>query len=151
MITAHLTETEIQLYVAEPQAISRQLAAHVEDCALCRAKVDNYVLLFKQIKETPKPTFDFDLTALVLEQLPAPKNAFPWAAILITALATALVAVSAVFFWSGIVVLIKGVSGVLLAVAATGAVVIVGFQAIELLKEHQKRMDTLLTQKTLQL
>jgi len=151
MITAHLTETEIQLYVAEPQAISRQLAAHVEGCALCRAKVDNYVSLFKQIQEAPKPTFDFDLKALVLEQLPAPKMAFPWAAILITALATALIAVSAVFFWSGIVVLIKEVSGVLLAVAATGAVVIVGFQVIELLKEHQKRMDTLLTQKTLQL
>nr|WP_067055355.1 hypothetical protein [Mucilaginibacter sp. L294] len=151
MITAHLTETEIQLYVAEPEAISRQLVTHLEDCALCRAKVANYVSLFKQIQEAPKPTFDFDLTALVLEQLPAPKMAFPWAAILISVLATALVAVSAVFFWSGIVVLIKGVSGVLLAVAATGAVVIVGFQAIELLKQHQKQMDTLLAQKTLQL
>jgi hypothetical protein len=151
MITAHLTETEIQLYVAEPEAISRQITAHIEGCALCRAKADNYILLFKQIEDAPKPAFEFDLTALVLEQLPAPKMAFPWAAIFLSLLATALITVSAVFFWPAIVVLVEGMSGVLLVVAATGAVVIVGFQAIELLKEHQKQINTLLVQKTLQL
>jgi hypothetical protein len=151
MITAHLTETEIQLYVAEPGAISREQATHVEGCTLCRAKAANYALLFNGIHDAEKPAFNFDLSALVMEQLPAPKSAFPWAAILVAIFSIALVAVSALFFSSAILELIGNASAVLLTVAAAGAVVVLAFLAIEMLKEHQTRMDALMTQKTLQL
>ncbi|WP_439883439.1 hypothetical protein ACSX1A_09730 [Pontibacter sp. MBLB2868] len=151
MITAHLTETEIQLYVAEPKEIPEELKAHVQGCPVCQSKVDNYALLFRSIHNAPKPAFDFDLSALVMEQLPVPKSTFPWAAILISILSFSLVAVSAVFFWSSMIEVVKSISGILLAIAATGASVILVFQGFEMLKEHQKRMNTLLTQKTLQL
>jgi hypothetical protein len=151
MITAHLTETEIQLYVAEPGAISREQATHVEGCTLCRAKAANYALLFNGIHDAGKPAFDFDLSALVMEQLPVPKSAFPWAAILVAVFSIVLVAVSALFFSSAILELIGNASAVLLTVATAGAVVVLTFLAIEMVKEHQTRMDALLTEKTLQL
>lgn len=151
MITAHLTEAEIQLYVTEPEAISRQQAVHLENCPACQSRAFNYALLIKGIQDTPAPKFDFDLSALVLEQLPAARNSFPWAAILIPALSVLLVAVSALFFWSAIVKVIQDLSGIMFAAAAAGALVIVIFQVIEMLKDNQKSMDTLLNQKTLQL
>lgn len=76
MITVHLTETEIQLYVAERQAISEERKAHVEICTKCQAKAKNYALLFQSIYDAPKPAFDFDLSALVMEQLPQNQSEF---------------------------------------------------------------------------
>ncbi|SHL58185.1 hypothetical protein [Chryseobacterium polytrichastri] len=70
MITVHLTETEIQLYVDERQMISDEQKAHVEICTKCQAKTKNYALLFQSIHDAPKPTFDFDLSVLILEHLP---------------------------------------------------------------------------------
>lgn len=151
MILAHLTETEIQLYITEPEAISSQLATHVEGCSLCQSKAANYVLLFKNIHDETKPEFDFNLSALVLERLPVPKHSFPWAAILVSILSFALIAISAIFFGSALVAIVRRISGVLLTITATGTGMIIAFQAIEMLKEHQKRMQNVLLQKTLQL
>lgn len=151
MITAHLTDEEIQLYVAEPHAISQQMANHIQGCAICQSKAANYVLLFNNIKAAAKPAFDFDLSALVMEQLPAPKRAFPWAAIVVSVFSVAMIAVSAIFFWSAIAASVRAVSGVLLTIAAAGALTILVFQVVEMFKEHQKRIDTILSQKTLQL
>lgn len=151
MITAHLTETEIQLYVAEPESISNELIAHVQGCALCQSSAANYLQLFRSIHNTAKPTFDFDLSALVLEQLPASKKALPWAVILVILLSVTVAGVSVLFFWSAITIVIVGMSGILFSIAGTGTVVIIIFQTIEMLKDHQKRMNILLIQKTLQL
>jgi hypothetical protein len=151
MITAHLTDAEIQLYVAEPQVISQQMANHIQGCLICQSKVANYVLLFNNIKAAEKPAFDFDLSALVMEQLPAPKSAFPWGAIVVSVCSVAIVAVSAIFFWSAMAASVKAASGVLLTIAAAGAFTILFFRVVELFKEHQKRIDTILGQKTLQL
>lgn len=151
MITAHLTEKEIQLYATEPESISDELTAHIQGCALCQSSTANYLLLFKSIHDTAKPTFDFNLSALVLEQIPAPKRALPWAIILVLLLSITVAAVPALFFWSAIVTVIVGMSGILFTIAGTGTVVIIIFQTIEMLKDHQKRMNILLIQKTLQL
>jgi hypothetical protein len=151
MITAHLTETEIQLYVAEPEVLDSQQVAHVAGCALCRTQAANYELLFNGMSNAPKPTFDFDLAALVLEQLPAPKRATPWALIVIAVLGAGIVAIAALFFWTAVAASLRVVSGVLLVAAATGALTILIFQIVEMFKAHQKQMDTILSQKTLQL
>ncbi|MEO6722989.1 MAG: hypothetical protein ABIN67_21665 [Ferruginibacter sp.] len=151
MIKAHLTDAEIQRYVTEPQAISQQMANHIQGCAICQAKAANYVQLFNNIKAAAKPAFDFDLSALVMEQLPAPKRMFPWAAIVVSVFSVAIVAVSAIFFWSAIAVSVTAVSGVLLTIAAAGALTILIFQVVEMFKEHQKMIDTILSQKILQL
>ncbi|MBB6112173.1 hypothetical protein [Mucilaginibacter lappiensis] len=151
MITAHLTDAEIQLYVAEPEMTSDQLKIHIQDCANCQTRAVNYQLLFNGIQDQAKPRFDFDLTSLVLEQLPEPKRAFPWAAVLVSVFSIILIALLAVFFWSYMEAVITGASTVLIAITVTAAVVILIFQALEMVKNHQKQIHTLLNAKTLQL
>ena len=151
MITAHLTDAEIQLYIAEPETISDQLKIHIQDCADCQTKTANYQLLFNGIHDHEKPRFDFDLTTLVLEQLPEPKRAFPWAVLLISVFSVSLIALLAVFFWSYMEAVIRRAPLLLIAAALTAAVVILIFQALEMVKNHQKQIHTLLNAKTLQL
>lgn len=76
MTTVHLTETELQQYASEQDAVKEEQKAHVLDCALCQTKISNYALLFKSIHDTVKPKFDFDLSVLVMEQLPPPRSGF---------------------------------------------------------------------------
>jgi hypothetical protein len=151
MITAHLTDAEIQLYVAEPEMTSDQLKIHIQDCASCQARAANYQLLFRGVHDQAKPQFNFDLSALVLEQLPEPKRVFPWAAIIASVFSFLLIVLSAAFFWSIMDAVIRSASMVLLASAITAAVVILIFQALEMVKNHQKQIHTLLNAKTLQL
>lgn len=151
MTTAHLTDAELQLYVAEPGVIDEPLKTHVQSCTHCQAKAANYQLLFLSIQDNIKPKFDFDLTTLVLQQLPEPKPAFPWMAMLIAGFSFLLIALSSVFFWSTIAAVIRNSSTVVLIAAVTTAFIILIFQAIEMFNNHQKQIRTLLNSKTLQL
>ena len=151
MITAHLTDAEIQLYVAEPEMTSDQLKMHIKDCANCQTKAANYQLLFNSIHDQAKPHFNFDLSALVLEQLPEPKRAFPWAAIMVSGFSVLLISLSAIFFWPIMDSVIRSAPMALLVSAITAAVVILIFQSVEMIKNHQKQIQTLLNAKTLQL
>ena len=151
MITAHLTDAEIQLYVAEPEMTSDQLKIHVQDCANCQTRAANYQLLFNGIHDHAKPQFNFDLSTLVLEQLPEPKRAFPWTGILVSVFSVLLISLSAIFFWSIMDAIIRSAPLLLITTALTAAVVILIFQALEMVKNHQKQIHTLLNAKTLQL
>ena len=151
MITAHLIDAEIQLYVAEPEMTSDQLKTHIQDCANCQTNIANYQLLFNGIQDQAKPLFDFDLTSLVLEQLPEPKRAFPWTGILVSVFSVLLICLSAIFFWSITDAVIRSAPLLLIATALTAAVVILIFQALEMIKNYQKQIHTLLNAKTLQL
>ena len=151
MMTEHVSEADIQLYVTEPELLDANQKVHMQTCARCQAQAANYTLLFKSIQESPKPAFNFDLSALVMDQLPAPKRSFPWAAVWIALLSIAAVGVSVVLFWSSAIAVIKSASLILLAAAATGAVVVLVFQAMEMLAAHHKQMSLLVKSKTLQL
>jgi len=151
MTTAHLNDTELQLYITDPQIISQQITNHMQDCAICQSRVAEYILILNNIKTAAKPVFDFDLSALVMEQLPVPKRAFPWAAIIVPVFSIAIVAVSLIFFLSAAAMSFKAVSGLWLTVAIAGAVTILIFQGIEMFREHQKRVDAILNRKILQL
>ena len=151
MITVHLTEAELQVYVTEPHVLGAEQMFHVQGCAWCQTKAANYALLFKSIQNTAKPAFDFNLSALVMEQLPASKRAFPWAVLLIATLSIAIVAVSLALFWSAAMAVVKSVSIILFAAVGTGALVILVFQGMEMLSAHHKQMNVLLRSKTLQL
>jgi len=151
MITAHLTDAEIQLYVAEPEMTSDQLKIHIQGCANCQTRAANYQLLFNGIHEHAKPLFNFDLSTLVLEQLSEPKRAFPWTGILVSVFSVLLISLSAIFFWSITDAVIRSAPLLLIATALTAAVVILIFQALEMIKNYQKQIHTLLNAKTLQL
>ncbi|MEO6228471.1 MAG: hypothetical protein ABJB11_22810 [Ferruginibacter sp.] len=151
MSATHLTETELQQYVVEPELISKQLMAHVQVCTICQTKSANYALLINGMQEAAKPAFNFDVSVLVLNRLPVPKRSFPWATIIISLLSVALIAIVVVLFGSAMVTLFRGVSGIILTIMMGIAFVFVIFQAIEIVREYNRRMDFVTGEKTLQL
>src|SRR5579863_10058685 len=74
MSKGHLSETDIQQYVLDKTGCTQNVIAHMNDCGQCLAKAETYRLLFLQIKEQPKPVFDFDVSALVLPQISPAKE-----------------------------------------------------------------------------
>jgi hypothetical protein len=70
MMSQHLSEADIQQYVLERPVCEDGIAHHVEQCEDCKARAAVYEMLFSGIRQEPGPAFDFDLSALVLGQLP---------------------------------------------------------------------------------
>jgi len=151
MIAAHLTDAEIQLYVAEPEMTGDQLKMHIHDCVNCRTRAANYRLLFDGIHRQEKPQFDFDLSTLVLEQLPEPKRASPLTGIFISVFSLLLISALIIFFWPIVNAAIRSTPLLLITIGLTAAIVILVFQAIEMIKNHQKQVYTILNTKPLQL
>ena len=73
MVTKHLTDDEVQVYVVDKQNAEIRIIEHIHTCPACRAKVEVYLLLIRDIEQQPRPVFDFDLSATVLRQLPSPQ------------------------------------------------------------------------------
>ena len=74
MVIKHLTDDEVQQYVVERQHSEVKIIEHIHFCEVCRAKVEVYQLMIKGIKQLPQPAFEFNLSELVVQQLPSPKE-----------------------------------------------------------------------------
>ena len=167
MRTEHLTEEEVQQYAldaaatgstqppapiagnTEPAAIiagSTELSAHLQSCAQCRARVADYRWLFAGIRQQPRPSFDGNLAAMVVAQLPPPKLRFSWSAFFVTLLiidGAGGIAIGCYLFRAELAALFAGFSyafGYLTAVAVTTVLL---FQSLDMYVKHQKRMRSL--------
>lgn len=89
MTGKHVSEEEIQLYVLDLTQMSPPAKQHLEQCAHCKARVKEYELLFTGISSLEKPSFDFDVAAMVLPQLEEKKKA-SWYKVPVIALAILL-------------------------------------------------------------
>ena len=73
-MTQHVTDQELQQYAMDKARCAAGSVQHIESCEACRAGAAVYRPVFSDIAEQPKPVFDFDVSALVLRQLPAPAS-----------------------------------------------------------------------------
>ena len=74
MVIKHLTDDEVQQYAIDKRGCEKGIAEHIHLCEECRSKVEVYQLLITEIKQQSQPAFDFDLSKMVLRQLPSPKT-----------------------------------------------------------------------------
>ena len=74
MVTKHLTDDEVQQYAVNKSNSEKRIGEHIHLCEECRSKVEVYQLLITGIKQQPQPAFDFNLSELVVQQLPLPKE-----------------------------------------------------------------------------
>ena len=72
MVIKHLTDDEVQQYAVDKQHCEVEIVEHIHFCEVCSAKVEVYQMMIKGIKQQPQPAFDFDLSKMVLQQLPSP-------------------------------------------------------------------------------
>jgi hypothetical protein len=146
MVTNHLTDEEIQHFVFEPAEAEGKIAGHIQVCIECRARAETYQLLIKGILHQPTPAFDFDLSAAVLKQLPAPvhrhagNKILNWIIILIC---TGLIGTASYFFRSYADSLFRGIAGIGIYLMAISAITIIALLFIEMYKKYQKEMSIL--------
>ena len=65
----HLSAEELQQYALNRAECPAESILHVGTCPDCQADVAAYVLLMEGLGQQPKPAFDFDVAAAVMERL----------------------------------------------------------------------------------
>jgi hypothetical protein len=142
----HLNDEDIQQYALDKAGCDISVISHINTCENCKAKAEAYKLLFAGIQEQPKPVFDFDVTQLVLEQLPQPKPAFEWSSLeqyLVASIVAAIVAVSLYIFRQYLLSILTGMSTYIVYAIAISMVVIITFKIYEMYKKYQQQLNEL--------
>ena len=150
MTAKHLSDVELQQYALDKSNCTMGSITHINACASCQAEAAAYLVLFSRIKDQPKPVFDFDLSALVLEQLPNPIPAqsnrvwrFSLSAWLLAILCMVIVGVPLYLFRINLWNMFAGISGVSTYIIFATAIFIVLFRILKMYKKYQRQMESL--------
>lgn len=93
MTPLHLSEVELQ-QAADVAVLPAAAQMHLRSCLRCQTRVAVYQQVFNATASLPKPQFDFNVTALVLLQLPHSRPLFPWIIVLACALGSSVLLVA---------------------------------------------------------
>jgi hypothetical protein len=143
MSTTHLSEIQIQEYVANRLTANDLVIKHLQQCRFCSIQVANYQLLFEKLHAIEKPEFDFNLSALALENLPVRREKRPWLNYLAIAAMICLSLAVVAFFGDYMLAVFKGLPLTLFVTIALPALCILIFQATEIISVHKKTNETL--------
>jgi hypothetical protein len=146
MLTKHLTDDEIQLYALDDQGCEIKIIEHIRLCSQCKARAEAYQLLFTGIKQQPEPSFNFDLSALVLAQLPSP-SAVPsrnnLAVYLFIFIGIVLMGALFYIFRDYAIILFAGIASLVIYLILTTVLTILAALCFDLYKNYQKKMEAL--------
>lgn len=146
MTTKHLSEEEIQQYSIDKSSCDTEVAVHLQSCASCQANVEAYHQLFKVIHDQPKPVFGFDLSNLVLKQLPESRSNFSMNSIfvILTVFAAACaICIPVYIFRKSLSVIFSGALSMTVYLIIITAIAILIFQSMEMYRKYQKQMSIL--------
>ena len=146
MTTKHLSEAEIQQYAIDPSHIDPWSTAHMQSCQACGAAVEAYQKIFSAIHQQPRPSFDFDLSALILPQLgkPAPGNSSKnWSLYFLVIVAIAIPLMAAIKYWRYLKNSSMGMLPMTISLLITATLCILVFQSIEMVRRYQKQINLL--------
>ena len=137
MKTAHPSDAELQQYAEDRVHCPEEVVMHVEACPDCRASVMAYAMLFEGLNQQPAVTFDFDVTALVMEKLPRERDY----RYVIAATIFFVIAIPAYLFRKNAFYVFTGISTLFLALILAAAGVIIIWRIMALYKLYQKRLQ----------
>ena len=146
MIARHLTEYETQQYASDSSNSEMKIVEPVEQCEECKAKVASYQLLFSGIKQQAIPAFDFNLSEMVLAQLPSPKSRFSAESKFAYQLALVTILLTGVFLYiirAYLVGLFTGITQYLIYLILPAIITILLILCIDMHKNYQKKMKAL--------
>ena len=144
MNSNHLTEEQMQQYAMAPSSCGEELKQHMLTCGYCQSQVAVYLQLFAAIKEQPQPSFEMDLSSLVLPQL-SPKLSKSTDGLLLFfgfLILASLFLLGYVFrhIFPNIFAGIIPITGYLMGITV---LIVVGFQCLELIQKYQKQLNAL--------
>ena len=146
MTTAHPSDPELQQYAMDKTGCAMEVITHIDACESCQAGVAAYRLLFAEIAQQPKPAFDFDVSGMVLQALPAapvktsPERAFGyWFAVV----ACCAAGIPLYLFRKNIFFLFEGISVYFIYVIAGAVLPFVLLRFLSMYRKFQKQMNSL--------
>lgn len=143
MNISHPSEREIQQFALDRTSVSTAVTAHIEQCAHCREEVNTYQLLFSGIAQQPDPAFDFDLSALILPQLPVARkqlSADRLVAGFLVLFVCFCVAIPVYIFRQYFLYMFSDISTFFIYAMLCSAVLIILYKAINMYKKYQQQM-----------
>lgn len=145
MVTKHLMDDEVQQYAADKRNCEKRIAEHIHVCGECRFKVEVYQLLITGIKQQPQPAFDFDLSKMVLQQLPSSKTtiANDKALIWIFGLMGIAFLGGAIYVFQRYFDLFEGIKTIFIYLIVITAITVLVYLLIDMYKKYQKEMKVL--------
>jgi Na+/glutamate symporter len=146
MNDSHPSEQEIHEFVFEKSLAAPSVVAHIESCALCLIEVKNYQLLISELKQQTAPAFDFDLSALVIPQLPKESPLLKtdrFIAGFLVFFICCFIGVPVVLFRQYILNMFSGISPFFVYAMIGSAMVILIYKTLEMYRKYQKQMRLL--------
>ena len=145
MVIKHLTDDEVQQYVVENQHCEVKVVEHIHFCEVCRAKVEVYQLMIKEIKQQPQPAFDFDLAKMVMQQLPQAKKKVSNDKLLIWLFVSIGIIFigGALYFFQSYFELFEGLKTIFIYLIGITAVTVLVYLFIDMYKKYRHGMKVL--------
>jgi len=145
MVIKHLTDDEVQQYVVEKQHCEVKVVEHIHFCEVCRAKVEVYQLMIKEIKQQPQPAFDFDLAKMVMQQLPQAKKKVSNDKLLIWLFVSIgiIFIAGALYFFQSYFELFEGLKTIFIYLIGITAVTVLVYLFIDMYKKYRHGMKVL--------
>ncbi len=154
MITKHLSDFDIQQWVLDKTNCDENIIEHIHECEHCKTKAEAYQLLFSEIKEQPKPAFDFNLSEIILPQISPAQPAFQrngLMKLIIASFAIAAIGIASylykiqfnIFYKKYILDITSSISKGVMYLLLTSAFTLLIFQSIALYKKYQRKIDDL--------
>ena len=140
MLIKHLTQ-----YAVNKSNCEKRIVEHIHLCEECRSKVEVYQLLINGIKQQPQPAFNFDLSKMVLQQLPSPKtsiandNALIW---IFGFMAMAFLG-GAIYFFQSYFDLFESMRTIFIYLIVITAVTVLAYLFIDMYKKYKHGMKVL--------
>jgi hypothetical protein len=148
MKSTHLTDEEIQQYVLDRDAADATMTTHIHGCRQCKEKAETYRLLVASLRELPDERFDFTLTELVMQQLPAatPGPKREKESVLIYSFITtgaAIIVFSLYFFRKYMTSIFESIAPVFVYLVVTAFMTLSIFLVIDVYIKYKKKIHTL--------
>ncbi len=145
MLTTHLTDGEIQLYVFAKEECAPHITDHMMQCDDCSARATLYRLMIDHVKQQVSPSFDFDLSASVMAKISSkPEPAWERFAVYIIALVLILLlAIPIYIYWGYFIEIFSRVSALLYYLIGVSALIILIFQIIDIYRRYQEKINSL--------
>jgi hypothetical protein len=142
----HPSEKEIQQFAIDKSGCDVTVISHIESCVECTSEVSGYRLLFTEIKHQNNPAFDFDLSALVISQLPTATkrlSADEFISGFLIFFISCFVAIPVCLFNKYILNMFGDISPFFIYAIIGSATVIVIYKTLALYRKYQKQMQLL--------
>jgi len=146
MLNKHLNEEEAQQFALDSAGFDVDIKEHVHACEECKARIENYRLLFTGIRHLPQPTFDFNLSELVVAKIHQPQKRkssetfFQYIFTLVTIIIMGVGLYLTRNYWMGMFETMASYTFYLIAITV---IVISALVCLDLFKKYQKKINEL--------